>query len=265
MIRTQDRSLGEAATALGTTLDTVRHILEIRPAPRPQPSSPEQARVHSCAYRAAKAVLPRERFVNLYHVEGRSLLDIAAGVGASYGTVARLARDYDIPVRKPGRQSRLNIDRDWLYEQYVTKQRTFRDIAEEYGLSPTYLTRWAKAHEIPIRKRGGGPSDSTDVAARIAVINAPAIIRPALIGKGGWERLQRFSAAIHYRTLDDAASNLGIHLAPLTSQVRRIERDLGATLLARAERGRPMQLTTYGARVVAAIKTCEKSGGPRSN
>jgi Bacterial regulatory helix-turn-helix protein, lysR family len=149
MIRTQDRSLGEAATALGTTLDTVRHILEIRPAPRPQPSSPEQARVHSSAYRAAKAVLP------------------------------------------------------------------------------------------------------------------PTIIRPALVGKGGWERLQRFSAAIHYPTLDDAASNLGIHLAPLTSQVRRIERDLGATLLARAERGRPMQLTTYGARVVAAIKTCERrAAGP---
>jgi transposase len=218
--------------------------------------------VYSGAYRYAKSVLPRHRFIDLYQREGLGLRDIAASIGVSTGTVARLARAYDIPIRKPGRQNRHNIDRDWLYQQYVTGQRTFGEIAEETGMSPTHLARWAKAHDIPIRKRGGGPTDSSDVAARISVTNAPTIIRPALVGKGGWERLQRFSAAIHYPTLDRAANDLGIHISPLTSQVRRIERDLRTTLVVRAERGRPMRLTADGARVAAAVMACESNGGP---
>ncbi|MGB5149162.1 MAG: LysR family transcriptional regulator [Mycobacterium sp.] len=46
----------------------------------------------------------------------------------------------------------------------------------------------------------------------------------------------------------------------MVSQIDRIERDLGTTLLVRAERGRPMQLTDDGARAVATIRAWQRKG-----
>jgi hypothetical protein len=42
------------------------------------------------------------------------------------------------------------IDRDWLYEQYVTHRRTLTDLAREVGVSVSQMSRDAKAYEIPI-------------------------------------------------------------------------------------------------------------------
>jgi DNA-binding transcriptional LysR family regulator len=59
-----------------------------------------------------------------------------------------------------------------------------------------------------------------------------------------------------------AARHLG---APgLISQIERIEAELGFELFVRAERGRSMQLTDNGRRVLAAIRTAQRARARRS-
>lgn len=252
--------LGAAAHRLNTSLDTARFLLEAHPAPRPdpEPSAPLPTS-YNRAYSTAKAALSRERLAELYERERMSLKDIAATIGVSRQIIARLARDYDLPLREPGLQARTTIDRDWLYDQYVNKRRALPDIAKQAGMSTANMARWAKTHAIPMRGRGGGSHSST-LAAEHAAAQAPDLIRPALAGIGGWERLERFAAATRYRTLTLAADELGVHQFTLVNQINRIERELGTKLLVRAERGHPMQLTDDGARVVATVRACQRVG-----
>jgi hypothetical protein len=255
--------LGTAASRMNASLDTVRHLLEIHPAPRKAQSGNHVTLVHNRAYCLAKAALPRDRLVNLYQSQQMSLRDIAATVGVSRQIIACLARDYDLPLREPRQLARTTVDRDWLYDQYVTKRRALPDIAEEAGMSTANMARWAKTHAIPMRGRGG-PCHSATLAAQRAVAEAPELIRPALAGIGGWERLQRFAAASSYATLGGAAEALGFGKAALVTQINRLERELDKKLLHRAERGRPMELTEDGARVVAAVWGTYSCGDPRA-
>lgn len=260
LIGVDGTKLNTAATRLHTSLDTVRYLLETHPAPRPTRSSGTQvARVHNRAYRTAKAALPRERLVELYQRQRMSLREIAATVGVSRQIIASLARDYDLTLREPRQYARKTVDRDWLYDQYVTKRRALPDIAEEAGMSTANMARWAETHAIPMRGRGG-PSHSATLAAQRAVTEAPELIRPALAGVGGWERLQRFAAAARHPTLTIAAEELGVPQFTLVNQIRRIECELGMTLFIRAERGRPMELTEDGARVAATVRACQRKG-----
>ena len=68
-----------------------------------------------------------------------------------------------------------------------------------------------------------------------------------------WQRLNRFAAAIRYQTLSEAAEHLGTTQSALTTQIDRLERDIGGPLLERAERGRPMTPTALGEQVLAAL------------
>lgn len=192
---------------------------------------------------------------NLYERRGHGLRDIAASIGVDRKAVAQLARDYGIALRPSGRRIRHHVDRDWLYTEYVINRRALPDVAEEASMSTANMARWAKTHAIPMRGRGG-PSHTASLAAQCAVAEAPELIRPALAGIGGWERLQRFAAATQYPTLTVAADELGVHQFTLVNQINRIERELGMKLLIRAERGRPMKLTEDGARVAASVREC---------
>ncbi|UQX10996.1 TniQ family protein [Candidatus Mycobacterium methanotrophicum] len=258
LIRVEDYSLGAAAEHLGTTLETVRHLLTTHPAPAREPVTHDQGRVRGTGYRTAKSALTPDRLQDLYETDGRGLRDIAASIGVDRKTVAQLAHDYGIPLRVPGRQTRHHVDRDWLYDQYVNKRRAFPDLARECGMSTANMERWAKTHNIPKRSRGG-PSHSANLAAAAEAQAAPDILRPALAGIGGWERLQRFAAASPYPTMTIAAKELGVHQFTLVNQINRLERELDQKLLVRAERGRPMELTPFGSRVVGAVNARSKA------
>ncbi|MGV0736063.1 TniQ family protein [Mycobacterium syngnathidarum] len=149
--------LGTAAHRLSTSLDTVRYLLETHPAPRPEPeSSAPLPTYYNRAYSTAKAALSREHLIDLYDSQRMSLRDIAENVGVSRQIIARLAHDYDLPLRGPGLQPRTTIEREWLYDQYVNKRRALPEIAKEAGMSTANMARWAKTHAIPMRGRGGG-------------------------------------------------------------------------------------------------------------
>lgn len=195
--------------------------------------------------------LPQHELAELYFNQRLSLHEIGRRVGVSSRTVSRLAREYGISIGK-GRRPCMVIDRDWLYEQYVTRRRTLHDLACETGMSQTNMQRWAYSLDIPIRG-GGGPSHQRNLHVIDEAMAAPAILRPTLQEKGGWQRLHRFAAVSAYATIWAAEDALGLKRSVLTHQIKRLERDLGGQLLIRANRGHPMKLTAFGAEVVSAI------------
>lgn len=127
------------------------------------------------------------------------------------------------------------------------------EIAAETGVSITTVARWAKTFGIPLRSQGGG-SHTAVRKARATSSEAPEFLKSVLAAPNGWKWLQRFAAAVDYPTLTTAAKHLGVRQSVLTLQITRIERELGMQLLERAERGRPMAVTTAGRRVLDAIE-----------
>ncbi len=56
----------------------------------------------------------------------------------------------------------------------------------------------------------------------------PAILIPALVGHGGWERLQRFAVITQFTTLTDAGKHLGRGVAVTGHHIARLEKKTSA-------------------------------------
>ncbi|MEU6404169.1 LysR family transcriptional regulator [Streptomyces sp. NPDC046985] len=254
LVRERQHPAQHAAQVLGTTVEAVRHLLDEHPAPA-APLTISIARATGRIRFQARRVLPKETFARFYLGEHRSLKQIAALTGFSRGVLTGLVRAYGIPLRNgPQDYKRCgDVDRAWLFEQYVLHQRTLPDLAREKGMSIANMTRWAHTHEIPLRPRGGG---SHNAALRVTDTTAtlPPILRMALTSPYAWQRLDRFVAAASYPTMREAAEALGVKQSALVTQISRLERDLGHPLYERAERGRPMRLIPVGEEVVAAAR-----------
>lgn len=247
--------LGNIAAELGTTLDTVRYALQTHPLPTSLAPNTEHQGTRprrAGAFRYAKRVLTAERFRDLYHRQGQSLREVAVVVGVSRQTLARLAADYEIPLREPGRPATHAYDPEWLYDQYVNQARPLPAIAKDCGVSTSAVSRRAHEAGIPLRGRGG-LSHADALAAPRQSAHAPELIRPALQSAGGLQRLRRFAQLSAFRTVTEAAAALNTYEAVISVQIGRLEREIGGQLLVRAQRGRPMELTDLGRQVVADI------------
>lgn len=251
------QSLTAIADHLNTTADAVRYALTVHPGPTHQrgPTARPVPLVSSLAEQLSAAELR-----NLYQHQRMSLRQIAARYDTSRQVVAALARRRDIPLRPPLREPVLpTVGRDWLHTQYVHKRRTLPDLAAEKGMSTANMARWAHRHQIPLRGRGG-PSHTATLIAGKAAESAPALLRPALIGIGGAERLTRFAAASQYPTVTKAAAALKIRQGVLQHQINRLAADLGGPLLTRAQRNHPMTTTPLGQRVLRAWRRWAEPG-----
>jgi DNA-binding Xre family transcriptional regulator len=260
LIRQQQLSHGVAAKHLGVSVDTVRLALEEHPAPRqPRQPPPPKTTVRRAdpAYQKASRALPRPRFVELYEHQRRGLRDIAATIGVSKATVAELARDYRIALRRPQPPRKYNFDRDWLYREHVVKGRSLSELARQHGVSGATMQNNAKMHNIPIRRLGRHTPGSVNSAEHI-----PTVLKPALAGQGGWERLQRLAEITGFPTLGAAAVHLNTRRTRLGHQVALIERDLGKAVLNPADGHRRHELTAFGEEVVAAVRVLADRGGP---
>jgi len=119
------------------------------------------------------------------------------------------------------------------------------------------MTKNAKMHNIPVRRLGRHTPDALNSNK-----NIPAVLKPALAGQGGWERLQRLAEIARFPTLQAAAAHLKAHRATLGHQIALIERDLGNSVLNPADGRRAHELTAFGEEVVAAVRALAAHGGP---
>ncbi|MFD9861599.1 TniQ family protein [Streptomyces alboflavus] len=254
LVRQREHPAQHAAAVLGTSVEAVRHLLDQHPAPA-IPATKTQARAVGRAFNRAMEELPKAELTRLYLDERRSLQQIGELTGISRGLLTRLASQYGIPLRSSGLRDykrHAEVEADWLLEQYVHRRRTLRDLAREKGMSPAHMNRWAKTHNIPVRR--GGASHNATLRAAERATQAPAFLREALTSTYAWDRLQRFIAALSHDTMREAAEALGITQSTLVTQINRLERDLGQPLIERAQRGQPMRPTAFGTKIVDAAR-----------
>jgi hypothetical protein len=119
-------------------------------------------------------------------------------LGTSSYTVARLARDYGVPITKGGRTSR-SIDADWLREEYINKGRTLKDLSETLGVAPATVRRLMESHDIPLKWFSSRPAELLPDHS-----NVPELLLPAVATRAGWQRLQRLSQAAAYGSFAEA-------------------------------------------------------------
>ncbi|MFJ6138833.1 LysR family transcriptional regulator [Kitasatospora sp. NPDC092286] len=250
LIRNPDSSTGRVARALGTSIETVRHVLTERPASS-APRAPSQARANGDLRRKARSILPKAEFAGLYYDQQLSLLKIANKHNLSRRAVSDLAREYSIVTRRRGGPAPMPIDRAWLYEPYVTNRRTLDQIAEELGMSGSNLLYRAHNLDIPMRP-GDGASHASTLAVQAKATAAPLILQKVMTGYGAPERLRRFAVMTSHRSMAGVAREIGARSSTLFAQLNRIEREIGGNLFHRPRR--PLVLTPLGERLLAAIR-----------
>jgi AraC-like DNA-binding protein len=153
LLKNRRMSPRTAALHAGTTIDVIRAVLDEHPAP-PPPLTPAQERSRGQAAGKLRARLTPDELNDLYTNQRMSMEEIGRRNGASKTTIAGLARDYGIRRRTPAEnRPPLPVDRDWLYEQYMTRNKPLASIATELGMSVTSLTRRRKALGIPSRRQ----------------------------------------------------------------------------------------------------------------
>jgi molybdenum-dependent DNA-binding transcriptional regulator ModE len=226
---------GDIADELGITIEHLRYIIRANPNDGEALAAGAPARV-----RLAASTTPEE--LRLLIGEGHRLRDIAHRHDVGRQTLRDELVAHGIPI-PPKNPPAYRIDRDWLHEQYVVKQRTMPDIAAETGASGG--TIWRLIHEYGIPARGrGAPSHQQSLTAGNGYPDplARAVLRP-----GGHERVKRFQVYARTRSLNVAATRLGVHQATLTTQLTMLENACEGQLLNRLTRDqRPQQLTELG-------------------
>ncbi|MFE5593071.1 LysR family transcriptional regulator [Streptomyces sp. NPDC056549] len=230
------------AAELGTDLRTLRYVLGRYPAPAAHPT------VHGTerglkGLHAARQMLSKDQLEHLYAQQ--DFLTIQRETGISRKALAALAEEYGIPRRR--HRPRGALDRAWLYEQYVVQCRTLDDIGHETGMSGKAVGSRARELGIPLR------NIRQPRAPRQEFASAPEVLRPTLGNSYAIRRLRVFIQVVRYPTLIEACQTHGISPATLTTQLKRLEDDLGGTLLIRAGRGRQLELTALGQEVVQAV------------
>ncbi len=256
LIRAEHRRITSASRQLRVSADLIRYALEQHPAPalpRPPRTPRIGARRPGRVYRQAAQALPRERLVALYSQEQRSLADIADMTGFSKPTISRLMHDYAIPLRRSGARPSKPVHPDWLYTEYIVNQRSCADLARELHLGFESVAAEVTTLGMPMRT----VARHTDAELRHNP-NVPAILIPALVGHGGWERLQRFAVITQSPTLTDAGKHLGRGVAVTGHHISRLEKDFRTRLLIQ----KPLRCTDFGEEVLAAVHHLAELGGP---
>lgn len=96
--------------------------------------------------------------IDQYITQGKSSTQIARESGCSPAKIQRLLHAYEIPIRgnsechlKP--DSQLLSNRDWLYDQYITKMKSASKIGKEIGCQQETVSRYLHKFNIPIRSQ----------------------------------------------------------------------------------------------------------------
>ncbi|MCZ4103216.1 LysR family transcriptional regulator [Streptomyces sp. So13.3] len=261
LIRGHSQSPTAAAQELDTTPEAIRYLLALHPAPTTQRTA--HGWRPNAALRYARETLPPDDLTGLYTVQRRTLQQIGDQIGVSARVIANLADEYGISLRRPrepGHNRTVDIDREWLQEQYLVHQRSATDLAAELGIGASTLLKRIKEAGIQTRTRGGRSHQGV-IHRDTELQHIPLPLRPALTGRLGRTRLELFAAAAPYGSLAKAAQALGVVGATLRAAIHHVEADLGLHLVGRATPTTPMQLTDPGRRILAVIHAWQHGEG----
>jgi hypothetical protein len=143
------------------------------------------------------------------------------------------------------------LDPAWLREQYITRRRSYTDIAAELGVQDVTVIAAARRHHIP--SRPPGVHSRSEMISKVAKDVSRDIRRALEGGLNGWHRLYRFRTAMTFPTIEAAATCLGAHQSALVHRFKRLERDIGAKLYYRSTSRQPMRPTPRGASLLKAL------------
>lgn len=182
---------------------------------------------------------------------GSSTYELAELAGVSRQTVSRLLADRSTTTRR-GRPPLHMIDERWLRHQYLDQRLTIGQIAALVGCTPPTISRRLRDAGVPIR-----PAGSTSQVATLhphPLAGASPLLRRAVIGRYSIERARRFLIAARHSSIRAAATEIGTTQSTLSKQLARLSRDAGGPLLTAGARGRPMTLTSLGARLARELE-----------
>ncbi|ANS66462.1 hypothetical protein SLINC_4238 [Streptomyces lincolnensis] len=235
------------ATELKTSAEHVRAAAQQNPMPPKIPSKGQRAK-------ARRLDLPSRDQIRRYQEQGLGTRAIAQLSGCTRNQLKRMLDLEEISTLPPGRPFTHEVDPVWLRLEYETKERKFKDIAREAGMSPHALRDHAVRHGIPIRPRGGRPSHP------LAQLGHPndfaSEVWKALSGKGALLRAERFLAMLDAENMSSAARSLNISQSTLSAQITQLERATEAQLLELACSGRrKLRLTAEGERFAVGLRS----------
>lgn len=98
--------------------------------------------------------IDREWIIEQYIDKNRTAEDIGEEIGYSDGRpILNILKEEGVDIRSPGDYFRLDIDEEWLREQYIEKKRSAQDIADKYGCSDTSIYNALEHYNIETRKQ----------------------------------------------------------------------------------------------------------------
>ncbi|RPK80142.1 hypothetical protein EES47_28870 [Streptomyces sp. ADI98-12] len=179
---------------------------------------------------------------DLYVDQGLSLHKLRDITGASDTVLKQALISAGIEIRRQGHRPGYpyRIDRDWLYEQYVVRHRTFTDIADEIGVVSTTVLNIARKHKIPIRSAVGVPRD---FAATTQGLVIPPVVYRAFSGWKSVGRLKKISLLLEHHALETSATAANVPPSELKRIAAIVEKDTGIPIL---ETVKPPRLTAAG-------------------
>jgi Bacterial regulatory helix-turn-helix protein, lysR family/Insertion element 4 transposase N-terminal len=186
---------------------------------------------------AHQGVLAPDQLRQLYERRRLSIVHVAKLAGCGREVVRDALRMAGIETREAHRQRSLPITREWLEEEYITKERTLVDIAHELGTSRPRVTSYAKEWNLPLRPRGHVPDPLAPVRHQV---HPSAEIEAAFAGHDALQRIRRIVHLPGHRSLRAAATAMGLYQGTLHKQLHRVEQALGFEII---ERSLPLRLT----------------------
>lgn len=186
------------------------------------------ARPDSVGHGRVRGAVPTELSVtdirNL-HADGETARRLGNAWGMGRHRVAKILHhlDLDTPCKRPTHL----IDDDWLRERYQAA--TLNEIAAETGASATTISLRLRRLRVPARIGGAAHA----VALRAA--DYPQPLRSAVTGQGAAQRIERLAIVAKAGSFRAASQTNGWHACTVREQVRRLERDVGETLLDKSQ------------------------------
>lgn len=245
----------DLARTFGITIDTVRYILDRNP---PEPNASGGLKVRRDVLRAARnKVLSKDVLRELYEVQCLGCAEIGEKFDISAKSVRRRADQYGVALRSQD----IDIEFDWLYQNYVVARRTQTELCAELGISWPTLRKWMHRYKLPVHQA------ARPVRVHVSQRDARRILHRTLSRPAGRQHLSNFARVTRFQSVYEAAEGMGIKYSTLHWQIRCLETDCDGRLLERWTRNRPIAATKLGSRVLAAHEALDSNspGSVRSS